>query len=229
MWSQRHFVLTPIGGFSSSFIAFYLSALHHVCVFFLLLNVEFRLVTVFPVYRVIFTSTLNLHFQNIAILTLLGVVILKKRNKAVSLNGEAKLALLFCYQTRGKSVFTSPLPSMYQSCIFISHSWLHVTLELQPIYFTPGALRSSFRGPIKLCAAKQMWKVIFTGTAAAAAVLVFQPPDSLLWISSILTHLCVFISRLWDHRRWDHRTSDGNQRRRAREAPRQGRTERTFR
>lgn len=34
--------------------------------------------------------------------------------------------------------------------------------------------------------------------------------------------------RLWDHRGWDHRTSDGNQRR-AREAPRQGWTESTFR
>lgn len=146
------------------------------------------------------------------ILTLLG-----ERNKAVSLNKEAKLSLLFCYQTRAKSVFTSPpLPSMYQSCIFISHSWLHVTLELQPIYFTPGALRGSFQGPIKVCAAKQMWNVIFTGNAAAAVFLHLKTPLSLF-------------SRLWDHRRWDHRTSDGNQRRRAREAPRQGWTERTFR
>lgn len=53
---------------------------------------------------------------------------------------------------------------MYQLCIFISHSWLHVTLELQPIYFTLGALCGSFQGPIKVCAAKQIWSVIFTQT-----------------------------------------------------------------
>lgn len=117
------------------------------------------------------------------ILTLLG-----ERNKAVSLNKEAKLSLLFCYQTRAKSVFTSPpLPSMYQSCIFISHSWLHVTLELQPIYFTPGALRGSFQGPIKVCAAKQMWNVIFTGNAAAAVFLHLKTPLCLYSLDSETT------------------------------------------
>lgn len=33
-----------------------------------------------------------------------------------------------------KSIFTYPSPA----CIFISHSWLHVTLQFQPIYFTLG-------------------------------------------------------------------------------------------
>lgn len=123
-----------------------------------------------------------------------------KRNKAVSLNRENKLTLLFCYQSQTdpdprKEPLCLPLPSIYQPCIFTSHSWLHVTLGLQPIYFTLGALRSAFQGPIKLCATKQMWNVIFTGT-----LLLFSasssPPPQLLFPEfppsfSILTHICV--------------------------------------
>lgn len=41
-----------------------------------------------------------------------------------------------------KSIFTYPSPA----CIFISHSWLHVTLQFQPIYFTLGGGARKGRG-----------------------------------------------------------------------------------
>lgn len=109
---------------------------------------------------------------------------------------EMKLALLFCYQSqtdtdlREEHLYIT-LPSMYQSCIFISHSWLYVTLQLQPIYFTLGALRGSFQGPIKLCAAKQMWNIIFMETVVVLSHLFFSSASiSLCWIS--ISHLKPF-------------------------------------
>lgn len=98
-----------------------------------------------------------------------------QRNKADNLKKET--TQLFCYQSqtdidlREEHLYITLL-SMYQSCTFISHGRLHVTLQLQLIYFTLGALRGSFQGPIKLCAAKQMWNVIFTGTVAVLSHLI---------------------------------------------------------
>lgn len=94
-----------------------------------------------------------------------------------------------------KSIFTYPSPA----CIFISHSWLHVTLQFQPIYFTlgggrgrgGGALRSSFQWPIKTSAAKQMWKVIFYLRSLVVSSLLFPPSTSapLCWISTFSSRL----------------------------------------
>lgn len=136
----------------------------------------------------------------------------------VSLTKETKLTLLFCYQSQmdpdpRKDHLYIPLPSMYQPCIFISHSWLHVTLELKPIYFTPGALRGSFQGPIKLCAAKQMWNVIFTGTLLLLFSASSSPPPQFLFPEippsfSILTHLCVLHLFLSDSETTEDETTE---------------------